>query len=478
MNYINTKILGLIGFTKWSPVQKIAASFLLVILTGAFLLMLPISNQDGGWLNFVDALFTSTSATCVTGLATRVTSDQFTMFGQIVLIGLMQVGGLGLLTFLAVIIVQTKRRLSMSEKKVVKEMLNQDTLHNLTTYLRNVLKYTFVFEALGMFFYALVFVPEFGLGQGLFTALFTAVSAFCNAGFDILGSTSLIAYATNPIINYTTMGLIIAGGLGFAVWFDLKDVICKVDVNEYSHESIILRIKMQVKLIWKKLSLHTKVVLKATIFLIVSGTLIIYFLENQNPDTLGQFNSLDKWMAALFQSVTLRTAGFATIDCGLISDTTKLIMSIFMFIGGSPGGTAGGVKTTTVFVVLLYVYSEIKNRDKITSSKRTIDKEILMRSVTIIVMSYTVLTLGIIILTITENAPFIDIVFEAASAIGTVGLSAGITSSLTVIGKLVIIVMMYLGRIGVITLVLSILKNRGKAKENNIVYPNGNLIVG
>lgn len=472
-----SNVLLRIGYKNWSPVQKIASSFLMVILVGAFMLMLPISNQDGQWLNFIDALFTSTSATCVTGLVTRVTADQFTVFGQIIIIFLMQIGGLGLMTFMAVAIVHMKHRLSMNDKIVMREMLNQDTLFNMNHYVRNVLKYTFYIELIGFALLSLVFVPDFGLLKGMFTALFTSVSAFCNAGFDIIGAMSLMDYATNPIVNFTIMALIISGGLGFAVWFDLRHRIRSVDVEQYSEESMLIRIKEQAKDYWKGLHLHTKMVVKATIFLIVSGTIIIYLLESQNVDTLGTFSFFEKWMIATFQSVTLRTAGFATINLGLVSDTTKLIMSVFMFIGGSPGGTAGGVKTTTVFILVLFVFSQLKNRDYMSIYKRSISKDVLLRAVLIVLLSLSVLTVGVVILTISEQASFIDLLFEATSAIATVGLTTGITPSLTNVGKIVIILLMYLGRIGVITMVLSVIRNRLESK-NKVVYPSENVIVG
>lgn len=473
-----TRLLNKLGYQNWSPVQKIAASFLLVIFVGAFLLTLPISNQDGQWLNFIDALFTSTSATCVTGLVTRVTAEQFTVFGKFIIIFLMQIGGLGLMTFMAVIIVSTKNRLSMNDKIVMREMLNQDTLFNMNNYVRNVLKYTFYIELIGFALLSLVFVPELGLLNGLFNALFTSISAFCNAGFDILGANSLTQYATHPLVNFTVMGLIISGGLGFAVWFDLRQRIKTIDIDEYSKESIFKRVREQWKDYWRGLHLHTKMVVKATIFLILTGAVTILLLEWGNPNTLGPYHLFDKSLIALFQSVTLRTAGFATINIGAVHDTTKFIMCIFMFIGGSPGGTAGGIKTTTVFLLLLFVYSQLRNRENIATSKRTISKDVLLRAVLIVMMSFMVLIIGITILTITEQIPFIDLVFEATSAIATVGLTTGVTPYLSNVGKIVIILLMYLGRIGVITMVLSVVRNRLDSSKSKVIYPSENVIVG
>ncbi|MGL5540813.1 MAG: potassium transporter TrkG, partial [Erysipelotrichaceae bacterium] len=378
---IKDDVLEFIHYDKWSPVQKIASSFLLVIFTGALLLTLPISNKDGNWLNFLDALFTSTSAVCVTGLTTVVTVETYTLFGQIVLIFLMQIGGLGLMTIMAVVILMMKNRLSMTDKILMREMLNQDTLFNMHNYVKDIFKYTFTIEAIGIGLMALVFVPEQGLFPGLFSALFTSVSAFCNAGFDIVGNSSLIPYATNGIINFTVMGLIISGGLGFSVWFDLRNRVKAVDLKAYQKQTLWVQIREQTRDFWKLLHQHTKIVLVSTLFLIVSGTLIILLLEGNNSQTLGQYGPLNKTMVAMFQSVTLRTAGFATINIGFTHDATKLMMSVFMFIGGSPGGTAGGVKTTTMFMLLLFLYSQLKNRENLYIFKRSIGKDIVMRAV-------------------------------------------------------------------------------------------------
>ena len=451
--------------TKLSAPQKIALSFVLVILLGTLLLMLPITNRSGIGLNALDALFTATSATCVTGLVTVTTMEQFNILGHIVIMCLIQVGGLGLMTIAAVFVIQVKNRLSLNEKMAMKEMLNQDSLFDMHRFIRNIIKYTFIFEGIGAILFMIRFIPEFGLVQGIFNSLFTAVSAFCNAGFDTYSFNSLVPYVNDPLINFTVMALIILGGLGFAVWFDLK-----LKVSQMKGKSISLH------RLWKSLSLHTKIVLIMTLVLIIVPAILILMIEYNNPETIGNLNFLEKTMASLFQSVTLRTAGFASINMGALRQGTEFLMIICMFIGGSPGGTAGGVKTTTIALVLLVVLSQLKKGDEVVVFKRSINPHVLIRSVTIVTINLVTLLTGIFILTITEQQPFIHIVFEAVSAMATVGLSANLTPLLSIMGKLVIITLMFVGRIGIMTLLISMIK--GKSSVKAVAYPNGNVIVG
>ena len=302
--------------------------------------------------------------------------------------------------------------------------------------------------------------------QGLFHALFISVSAFNNAGFDVLGAVSLQAYATDPLVNFTVMFLIIVGGLGFSVWFDLRK----------SSTSLLKRIP--VKRIVTQLRVHVKLVLIFTVLLNVLGWALILLIEFNNPNSLGSFAFLDKLMVALFQSVTLRTAGFATIDIGLLRPATQLIMMLFMFIGGSPGGTAGGIKTTTFALVLLYVITELRNKDSLVLFNKTISRDILRRAIAISVMSIGIVFIGIVSLLLVQDGGHLALMFEAFSAMGTVGLSMGITPSLNDAGKIVIMLLMFVGRIGPVVVAYTLKSNRVMRRANLVEYPQGQVIVG
>lgn len=466
MQFINKTLKDKI-LQSFGPMRLIAFSFLLVICIGTILLMLPISNRLP-IPNFIDSLFVATSATCVTGLLPFVALEQYTLFGQIVLIVLMQIGGLGLMTILFLILTLIKKqRLMHKEKQLMANALNKENLIDIPTFIKRICLYTFVFEFLGILLISIRFIPLYGIGEGLFKALFLSVSAFCNAGIDNLSSSSLGIFKTDILINFTVMFLIITGGLGFAVWFDLKDKLIIGKKHNFSFSRII-----------SKLSVHTKLVITATITLILVGTLLILALEFNNPDTLGSLNGFDKIMASLFQSVTLRTAGFSTLNMGLLLDPTKFIMLIFMLIGGSPGGTAGGIKTTTFMLLLLYIFVELKNEQKITIFNRQIPKEIFSRAYLITAFYFLTLILAIIVLSITESLPFLDIVYEAFSAIATVGLSTGITGLLSVMGKIVIIILMFIGRVGPITIVFSFFILKQKRVISGVEYPKGEILIG
>lgn len=463
VNYIHS----VLDFKKFTPAQKIAASFMLVILVGAVLLTLPISHRNREFYDIVDALFTATSATCVTGLVVDVTLLEFSLFGQIVIMLLIQIGGLGLMTLMAVFILLLKSKLSMHEKLAMKEMLNQDKVINMHRFLLDILKYTLIFEGCGMVLLSLRFVPEYGILNGIFKSMFIAVSAFCNAGFDVLGSVSLADYAHDPLVIITIMSLIVLGGLGFAVWFDLRDKV----------KPLALR-KVKFSKFRKSLSLHTRIVLDVTLFLIIGTASIIFLLEYSNEGTIGLFSLPQKVMTSIFESVTLRTAGFASVDYASLTLGTKFLMVIIMFIGGSPGGTAGGIKTTTLAVLIIYIVSNLRGHAHTVLFRRTISMDIIIRAMGIFFINLITLLSGVFLLCIMEDHDFIELLFEAASAMATVGLTLGITASLSVGGKLVIIILMFVGRIGITTLVLSLFAHHHTNSENAVAYPNGNIIVG
>lgn len=461
-------IHSVLGFKKLSPAQKIASSFLLVILSGTLLLMLPISNKNFQFLNWLDALFTATSATCVTGLSVFTVADQLNWFGQLILLLLIQVGGLGLMTFMAVFILIVKNRLSMNEKIAMKEMLNQDRVVNMRKFLLDILYYTLFFEAVGAILISFRMIPRFGLVDGSFKAVFLAVSAFCNAGFDTLGSVSLQEYVHDPLMCLTIMALIVLGGLGFAVWFDIRDKV-----------GPLLHRRITFKKFRHSLSLHTKIVLSVSLFLIIIPGLLIMLVEFTNSRTLGDFNIFEKLMTAMFESIALRTAGFTTINYAGLKPATDLLMMVVMFIGGSPGGTAGGIKTTTIAVLVIYIISSLKGREHTVVLHRKIGRGIIIRAMGIFFINLVVLFTGIFLLNIVEQKPFLSLSFEAVSAMATVGSSLGITTSLGVGGKLIIIFLMYVGRIGISTLILSLIRNKpNRNSANKISFPNGNIIVG
>ena len=459
-------IHSLLDIRKLRPTQKIALSFFAVIVIGTILLMLPISHQDGQMYRLIDALFTATSATCVTGLVVDVTLEEFTLFGQVVILLLIQIGGLGLMTLMATLVLLLKSRLSMHESMAVKEMLNQDKVNDLRHFLTDLLKYTLLFEGIGMLLVCIRFIPHYGFLLGCFKAMFISISAFCNAGFDIIGDKSLMPYAHDALVMGTVMALIVLGGLGFAVWFDLRDKL-----------KPLLTGKLRFRKFFSSLSLHTKIVIAMTTFLILAPALLVFVLEYHNPDTIGAFSLWDKGMTSLFESVTLRTAGFASLNYANLRLATQFLMILVMFIGGSPGGTAGGIKTTTLAVLVIYIITNLRSRANAVLFRRTISKDIIIRAMGIFFANLLVLLLGIFFLCIFEEHGFIALVFEAVSALATVGLSIGITSSLTIGGKIVIILLMFIGRIGITTFVLSLVAHRLN-HENSVVYPNGNIIVG
>ncbi len=460
-------IHSLLDIRKLRPTQKIALSFLAVIIVGTILLMLPISHNDGKVYRLIDALFTATSATCVTGLVVDVTLREFTLFGQVVIMLLIQIGGLGLMTLMAVFVLLLKSRLSMHESMAVKEMLNQDKVIDLRHFLTDLLKYTLMFEGVGMALLSIRMIPQYGFLLGCFKAMFISISAFCNAGFDIIGDASLMPYAHDPLVMFTVMALIVLGGLGFAVWFDLRDKLKSLLTGRVSFHKF-----------HSTLSLHTKIVLGMSAFLIIVTAFLLLCLEYHNEETIGTFPLWGKGMSALFESVTLRTAGFASLNYAKLRLATQFLMILIMFIGGSPGGTAGGIKTTTLAVLVIYVIANLRGRVHTVMFRRTISKDIIIRAMGIFFMNMLILLLGIFFLCIFEEHGFIALAFEATSALATVGLSIGITSSLSVGGKIVIILLMFIGRIGITTFVLSLVSHRSNHDKNTVVYPSGTIIVG
>lgn len=430
---------------------------------------LPISHAGNTVVSVTDAFFTSISAVCVTGLVNLSTASTWSFFGKLVILFLIQIGGLSLVTVFTFFMVNIGKKISLKNRLTIQTALNKPSLGGMVRMVMLVIKGTLVIELVG----ALVLFISF-LKQGivwykaLFYGIFHAVSAFCNAGFDIIGDRSLIPYANSFSINVVIMVLIVAGGIGFTVW---EDIFTKVKAH------FSAKIKQR-----GDFSLHTKLALIFTGVLLLSGTLFFFAAEYNNPQTIGNQPVTHKLLASLFQSVTIRTAGFYTIDQEGLTEASKLFSSLYMLIGGSPGGTAGGIKTVTLAIVLCSVWSIIKGRKKIVVFERTISFMTLQRALAVIVLMISLLFAGTTILVITEDLTIfphniIDLIFEVSSALGTVGLSTGITPYLSNIGKFVLMLCMFIGRIGPITLIFSL--SRSFQADNEVIgYPSEDVMIG
>ncbi len=425
-----------------STTQIILLSFLAVILVGSLLLSLPFATQNGESVPYIDALFTATTATCVTGLVTLPTATTWSLFGQIVILILVQAGGLGIITVMAGVMLALHRRMGLSDRLLLRDAFNLNTLSGLSDFLKRVLMGTLAVELTGALLYMTVFVPEFG-ARGIWISVFNAVSAFCNAGMDIIGENSLCDYATNPIINGVTSALIILGGLGYIVWWDLLRVI-RLAWERRSLRSL------------SHLTLHSKLALSATAVLLLGGAGIFLLCEYRNPATIGDMGFFDQLQVSFFQSVTTRTAGFATVSQTDLTTASTAVSLILMFIGGSPVGTAGGIKTVTVLILAAYALSTVQGRDEVAVFNRRIPDDALRRSVAVAGTSFLIAVLATVILAIlTPGRDLADILYETVSATATVGLSRDLTPTLTAAGKLTVAVTMYLGRVGPISLAIA-----------------------
>ncbi len=436
----------------------IVFGFAVIILMGGILLNLPIASRNGESVGFVNSIFTATSAVCVTGLVIVDTGTHWTVFGQLIIILLIQIGGLGFMTMSTLFALIVGRRITLKERLLIQESLNQFDLEGLVRLTKRIIIATFTIELIGAFLFSLVFVPEFGFRKGIAFGLFHGISAFCNAGFDLIGGfRSFMPYVSNPIINITAMLLIIIGGLGFSVWIDLYG---------------LLRTRS-----FSKLSLHSKVVLTMTAFLIVSGTISIFILEMGNPDTLRNLPASGKILASLFHSVTPRTAGFNTLDMASLTVPSKFMTIILMFIGGSSGSTAGGIKTTTAAILLLTVISVVKGKEDAEIFERHLPKYLVYRALAITIISLSLVIFMAMVLSITENTDFMTLIFESTSAFGTVGLTLNYTPNLSFPGRIIISIMMFAGRVGPLSLVLALAQSAVRNK-NNMKYPEDRIMVG
>ncbi|MGP6145917.1 TrkH family potassium uptake protein [Jeotgalibaca sp. A122] len=454
---------------SWTASQKIASSFATVIFIGSLLLSLPISQLPTSNATYIDNLFSAVSMVCVTGLFTESIADSYTLFGQIVSMILIQIGGLGLMTLIAYFITQiSKHRIGFRNKLAVQEGINRGDGKDFRTYIGTIIKYTAVIEGTGMLLLSLYFVPEFGWAKGLFTSMFLAISAFCNAGFDTMGNISLIEYVHNPLINLVIAALVILGGIGFSVWFDVSNMV---------HASVKMKQTPSLMRRLRSLTLHTRLAIAMTVVLLVGGTFMFLLLEYSNDATIGTFSFGEKVLASFFHTMTMRTAGFATIDYTTITPISMFMSVITMFIGGSPGGTAGGMKTTTFAIVLLMIYNEIRGQNNVNVFNHTIPQNVVRQSLTIFIAMSATLALGTsLLLMFNPDVNPLYLLFEAVSALATVGVSANLTVTLEIPSQFVIMFLMFAGRIGPITLVDSLVRKNRMVKD--IAYTKGNIIIG
>lgn len=439
----------------------IMLSFIAAILLGSVLLSLPISSASGKAVPYIDALFTSTSATCVTGLVTLPTFSTWSIFGQVVILFLIQIGGLGIITVMSGIMIALHRKMGLSDRLLIQDAFNLNNLSGLIRFVKKVVIGTFFVEGTGALIYMTVFVPEFGL-RGIWISVFTSVSAFCNAGIDIIGENSLIDFAYNPIINVVTSLLIVLGGIGYTVWWDVIRVV---------KQAKSFGIKA-----FRRLTLHSKLAITATLTLIFAGALFIFLFEYNNPLTIKNLSFIDKAKVCLFQSITTRTAGFATLPQENLTDSSAFFSIMLMFIGGSPVGTAGGVKTVTLLILFASAFATITGKDQISLMGRNITRQSLSKALAVVSMSFLTLFASTIFLSMVCNASAIDILYETASATATVGLTRNLTSSFNTAAKLIIIATMYLGRIGPISLAIAF--NIKRKRKNTIQNPFEDISVG
>ena len=451
--------------------QIITLGFLTVILFGAVILILPICSADFTFTPFVDSLFTATSAVCITGLTAVSTAYHWNILGKLIILMLIQIGGIGFMSMVTMLFIAVGKKITLKERIVIQESFNLSQRHGLVSFTIYIFKFSFVAELIGAFFLSLRFIPQYGFVRGIFYGIFHSVSAFCNAGFDILGDNSLIPFSGDIIVNITVMCLIVVGGLGFPVYSDFT-----------THLKFAKEHKLHINYVVKKLRLHSKIALITTAVLIVFGGLFFFIAEYFNPYTIGNFSFFHKILTSLFQSVTLRTAGFDSMGQGNMTYASKVISIVLMYIGGSPASTAGGVKTVTSAILFLAVWAVIRGRESINVFHKNIPFYTLQKALAVVMMMVTITIGASVIMTWTEahtpiHMEYLDILFEVVSAQCTVGLTTGITHFLSNGGKIVLVLCMYMGRLGPISVAIALTKNK-KHNKNNIHFPEDKLLVG
>ena len=441
-------------FKKMNQVQFIAVGFLAIILIGSLLLMLPFATKSGQNTDYLGALFTSTSATCVTGLLAYDTFTHWTIFGQIIILMLIQIGGLGFITIGIGFAVLFRRRIGLRQRDLMKESVSAMEIGSIIKLWKKIIIGSFIFEGLGAVLLSIRFVQDFGFSKGVYYGIFHSISAFCNSGFDLMGTkeafSSFTSYVSDPLVNIVLCLLMLVGSLGFFVWSEIA---------EYKFE-------------WKKYSLHSKIVLTMLLILVIGGTVLLYLFEKDN--TLSNFNGWSAFWPSLFGAVTSRAAGFNTIDTGAMTSGGKLLTTILMFIGGNSGSTAGGIKTTTLAVLIVYAYSYLKGKPCCSIFKRRISDEVIKKATIVVILNLTLALTASLIIMGTNNLGAEDILFETFAATSTVGMSTGLTRELNLIGRIIYIILMYAGRIGSITFALSLLTQ----SKQKLKYPIERVNIG
>ena len=446
---------------RLSTTQIILLSFLITILVGSMLLALPISTKSREAVPYLDALFMATTSTCVTGLVTLPTVSTWSVFGQVVILILIQIGGLGIITIMSGLMLLLNQKMGISDRLLIQDAFNLNTMSGLVKFVKNVLLGTLMIEGIGALLYMFVFVPEFG-AAGIWISIFNSVSAFCNAGIDIVAENSLCNYATNPLVNLVTSTLIILGGIGYIVWWDVIRVI-----RSRSQKN---------RRIFRYLTLHSKIAITITAGLILGGACLIFIFEYANPLTIGDMSLFDKIQVSLFQSVTTRTAGFATIPQENLTNASATVSIILMLIGGSPVGTAGGMKTVTLAVLICSALATIKNKNNATIFGRRISEDSVKKAVAVAVTFLIICCTSTVLLMATNTTTALDAVYETVSATATVGLSRNLTATLNAFGKFIIIVTMYFGRVGPISLAVAL---GSKNKSQNVISePTEDISIG
>ena len=435
-------------------VQILSLGFISVILIGTILLTLPISSINGEFTNIVDAMFTSTSAVCVTGLIVLDTATHWSTFGQCIILLLIEIGGLGFMSFTTLLAILIGKKITLKQRLLIQESMNTFSLQGLVKMVKHILIFTTTIQLLGAVVLSFVFIPDYGVKRGIYYSIFHSVSAFCNAGFDLIGEfRSITVYYNHSILILTISALIIIGSLGFSVWSEI-----------YHYKET------------RRLSVHSKIVLLVSGVLLLGGFLAFFALEYNNPNTLQDMNFKDKIVNAFFASVTPRTAGFNTIDLAGMTTASKFLTIFLMFIGGSPGSTAGGLKTATFGILLITVISVIRGREDSEAFGRRFPKELVYKAFSLFFIAMSIVLIVTLVLSVTENNEnFLDLLYEATSAFGTVGITTGVTQELSTIGKFIIMISMYFGRVGPLTIAFAITKKR---KKKNYKYPEGKILIG
>lgn len=439
-----------------SYTQIIALGYFLMVLAGALLLMLPLAARSGQRTDFLTALFTATTSTCVTGLVVVDTATHWSLFGQLVILLLIQVGGMGFITLGVVFAMLLKKKITLSVRELVQESMNANQVGGMVRLVRQVFLGTMLIEGIGALLLSIRFIPQFGVKKGIYYSIFHAVSAFCNAGIDLMGTvsgpySSLTEYVADPLVSLVICALIIIGGIGFFVWGDVR-----------KH-----------KLHWKKYALHTKLALSMTFLLLFGGTLLFYLLEQKN--TLEHMSMGEGMLAAFFDAVTARTAGFNTTDTAALSSSSKLLTILLMLIGGSPGSTAGGIKTVTVMVLVVYVWSNLRSEKGCNVFGRRLLDDDIKKASNVLIISLMLAMAAALVMSAVETLPMEDIMFEVFSAIGTAGMTTGITRSLSTASRLILILLMYCGRIGSMSFALSFTERKRVAP---IQLPSEKVMIG